>query len=105
MSLELASCVHGASFPIGVNAKCFPTSPTLISFPVALWPLQLWSDEVEKVSTQLNLCSNLLGVTLVFRAGGAGDSFLLVCLAGGDRWDVAVISPILVLQPYGSVQQ
>lgn len=74
--LELASCVHGASFPIGVNAKCFLTSPTLISFPVALWPLQLWSDEVEKVSTQLNyLCSKLLGVMLVFRGGGAVDSF------------------------------
>uniref|UniRef100_A0A8B9GRB0 Endophilin-B1 n=1 Tax=Amazona collaria TaxID=241587 RepID=A0A8B9GRB0_9PSIT len=51
----LASCVHGASFPIGVNAKCFPTSPTLISFPVALWPLQLWSDEVEKAEHELRL--------------------------------------------------
>lgn len=48
-------------WPIGVNAECFSTSPTLISFPVALWPLQLWSDEVEKVSTQLRSCSNLLG--------------------------------------------
>lgn len=48
--------------PIAVNAECFSTSPTLISFPIALWPLQLWSDEVEKVSTQLKLYSNLFGV-------------------------------------------
>lgn len=51
--------------PVGVNAECLSTSPTLISFPVALWSPQLWSDEVEKVSTQLKWCSNLFG-----RAGG-----------------------------------
>lgn len=82
--------------PIGVNAKCFSMSPTLISFPVALWPLQLWSDEVEKVSIQLKLCSNLLGVLAVFRGAGVlwTPSCWCACThAGEDQWDVAVVSP------------
>uniref|UniRef100_A0A8C9EYK9 Endophilin-B1 n=1 Tax=Pavo cristatus TaxID=9049 RepID=A0A8C9EYK9_PAVCR len=51
----LACCVHGASLPVGVNAECLSTSPTLISFPVALWSPQLWSDEVEKAEHELRL--------------------------------------------------
>lgn len=77
LSLELACCVHGASLPIGVNAECLSTSPTLTSFPVALWSPQLWSDEVEKVSTQLKWCSNLFGALAAFSGGAAGSSPLM----------------------------
>nr|XP_048679253.1 endophilin-B2 isoform X2 [Caretta caretta] len=36
-------------------SACFLKSPTLISFPVALWPHQLWSDEVEKAEHELRV--------------------------------------------------
>lgn len=84
--------------PVGVNAECFTTSPTLIFFPVALWPLQLWNDEVEKVSTQLELCSNLLGV---FRGRGAVEPFLLA--GREDQGPLLLCAPALI-PLCGSVQ-
>lgn len=83
---------------VGVNAECCTTSPTLISFPVALWPLQLWSDEVEKVSTQLELCSNLLGV---FRGWGCCGA--LPARRQGGSGAAAVCAPALI-PLRGSVQ-
>lgn len=80
--------------PVGVNAECLSTSPTLISFPVALWSPQLWSDEVEKVSTQLKWCSNLFG-----RAGGVQCGccrFLPICCAYG-KISARAASPDAVL--------
>lgn len=76
--------------PVGVNAECFTTSPTLIFFPVALWPLQLWNDEVEKVSTQLELCSNLLGV---FRGRGCCGTLPAGRQGGSGATAVACPSP------------
>lgn len=92
--------------PIGVNAKCFSMSPTLISFPVALWPLQLWSDEVEKVSIQLKLCSNLLGVLAVFT--GRGCCGLLPAgvpahTQGRISGMLLLSAAVLILQLHGSV--